>query len=250
MTGPEPAAPQPPEAAAQVDAPDAAAPQPAAAGGAAAEGAAGSGPTASAPAAPPAVVRRLRSPAALALADLAALFEDLQTVLRCCERLITVLDATTEPDDLALEAYWTTAMLSYARCFAAGERGTGLTEDDVTATGLAGDVLGWHRTLLQLRDRYGDPTVNPRESFSVGAAQDRSGHAEGIAVASSRQPSVDELTVRQTGAVAYALSRLVDERLVAQQGVVFTAVAAMARPALDVLPLLHLAPPETESSPA
>ena len=202
------------------------------------------------PAVAPAVVRRLRSPSALALADVAALFEDVQTVLRCCERLITVLDATTEPDDLALEAYWTTAVLSYARCFAPGERGTGLTEDDVTATGLAGDVLGWHRTLLQLRDRYADPAVNPRESFSVGAAQDRTGHAEGIAVASTRQPGVDELTVRQTGAVAYALSRLVDEKLVAQQGVVFTSVAAMARPALDVLPLLHLTAPSESSEPS
>lgn len=191
----------------------------------------------------PAVVRRLTSPAALALADLAALFEDLQTVLRCCERLVSELEAD-EPDDLALEAYWTTALLSYARCFSAGPRGTGLTDEDVTGTGLAGDVLGWHKALLQLRDRCADPVVNPRESFSVGASQDRTGHAEGIAVASTRQPGVDEVSVRQTGAVAYALSRLVDERLTAQQGVVFTAVAAMARPALDRLGLLHLTRPE------
>jgi hypothetical protein len=197
-------------------------------------------------AAPPSAVRRLKSPSALALADLAGLFEDIQTVLRCCERLVEVLEATSEPDDLAAEAYWTTALLSYARCFAPGERGVGLTDNDISALGLAGDVLGWHRTLLQLRDRYADQRVNPRESFSVGVAQDDTGHAQGVAVASSRQPLVDELTVRQTGAVAYALSRLVDERLVAQQGVVFTAVAAMARPALDALPLLHLAPPETE----
>lgn len=191
----------------------------------------------------PKVVRRLKSPAALALADLAAVFEDLQTVLRCCERLVTEL-AADEPDDLALEAFWTTALLSYARCFTPGPRGTGLTGDDVTATGLAGDVVGWHKTLLQLRERAADPGVNPRESFSVGASQDSTGHAEGVAVTSSRQPDVDEVSVRQTGAVAYALSRLVDERLVAQQGVVFTAVAAMARPALDVLPLLHVVDPD------
>jgi hypothetical protein len=191
----------------------------------------------------PSVVRRLKSPAALALADLAALFEDLQTVLRCCERLVTEL-AADEPDDLALEAFWTTALLSYARCFAPGPRGTGLTDDDVAATGLAGDVVGWHKALLQLRERAADPAVNPREAFSVGASQDATGHAEGVAVTSSRQPDVDEVSVRQTGAVAYALSRLVDERLVAQQGVVFTAVAAMARPALDVLPLLHVVDPD------
>lgn len=192
----------------------------------------------------PTVVRRLRSPAALALADMAALFEDLQTVLRCCERLVLELDPDGGPDDLALEAFWTTAVLSYARCFAPGPRGTGLSEDDVTATGLAGDVLGWHRVMLALRDRYADPVVNPRESFSVGASQDTSGHAEGIAVASSRQPALDEVSVRQTGAVAFALSRLVDERLAAQQGVVFAAVAAMARPALDKLALMHLSAPD------
>ena len=197
---------------------------------------------AAAPAAP-AVVRRLRSPAALALADLAALFEDLQTVLACCERLVAELGAA-EPDELTLEAYWTTALLSYARCFAPGERGTGLTEDDLGRTGLAGDVVGWHRALLQLRERTADPAVNPRESFSVGAAQDTRGHAEGVAVASARRPRLDAVSVRQTGAVAYALSRTVDERLAAQQGVVHTAVAAMARPALDALPLLHLAHPD------
>lgn len=194
--------------------------------------------------APPPSVRRLTSPAALALADLAGLFEDLQTVLRCCERLVDLLGTgQEEPDDLALEVYWTTAVLSYARCFAAGARGIGLTEADLTATGLSGDVVGWHQTLLTLRDRYADPALNPRESFSVGAAQDTTGHAEGIAVASARQPPLDEVSVRQTGAVAYALSALVDQRLAAQQQVVFTAVAAMARPGLERLPLLDLTYP-------
>ena len=39
----------------------------------------------------PAAVRRLDTPDAQALADLAAIFEDLQTVLRCCERLVSEL---------------------------------------------------------------------------------------------------------------------------------------------------------------
>ena len=194
---------------------------------------------------PPSVVKRLKSPAALALADLAALHEDLQTTLLCCERLMTELGPDRqEVDELALEAFWTTAVLSYARCFAPGPRGTGLTEDDLTATKLEGDVLGWHRVLLQVRDRYADVTVNPRESFSVGASQDTSGHAEGVAIASTRQPTLDDVSVRQTGAVAFALSKLVEERLTAQQQVVFTAVAAMARPALDVLPQMHLTVPD------
>ena len=194
---------------------------------------------------PPSVVKRLKSPAALALADLAALHEDLQTTLLCCERLMTELGPDrAELDELALEAFWTTAVLSYGRCFAPGPRGTGLTENDVTATKLEGDVLGWHRVLLQVRDRYADVAVNPRESFSVGASQDTSGHAEGVAIASTRQPTLDDVSVRQTGAVAFGLSKLVEERLTAQQQVVFTAVAAMARPALDVLPQMHLTVPD------
>jgi len=193
---------------------------------------------------PPSVVKRLKSPASLALADLAALHEDLQTTLLCCERLMTELGPDRpEVDQLALEAFWTTAVLSYARCFATGPRGTGLTEDDITATKLEGDVLGWHRVLLQVRDRYADASVNPRESFSVGASQDTTGHAEGVAIASTRQPNLDDVSVRQTGAVAFALSKLVEERLTGQQQVVFTAVAAMARPALDALPQMHLTVP-------
>ena len=190
----------------------------------------------------PSRVKRLRSPSALALADLAALFEDLQTTLLCCERLMVELTSDRPaPDELAHEAYWTTAVLSYARCFATGKRGTGLTEDDITATRLEGDVLGWHRALMELRDRYAHASVNPRETFTVGATQDAGGHADGIAVSSARQPPLDEVSVRQTGAIAYALSRLVDERLVGQQGVVFTSVAAMSRPALDKLPYVELA---------
>ena len=106
----------------------------------------------------------------MAMADLAAIFEDLQTTLRCCERLMSELAAgEAKPDDLTLEAFWTTAMLSYARCFSHREGGTNLKPDDVTATGLAGDVLGWHQVLLRLRDHYADPAVNPRENVLGGA---------------------------------------------------------------------------------
>jgi len=61
----------------------------------------------------PAVVRRLDSTAAMAMVDLAAIFEDLQTTLRCCERLVSELaSGEAEPDDLTLEAFWTTAVLA------------------------------------------------------------------------------------------------------------------------------------------
>jgi hypothetical protein len=189
----------------------------------------------------PAEVRGVDLPPARALADLAGVFEDLQTVLRCCERLMAALHSPSgEADDLALEAYWTTAVLSYGRCFAGHDQGQRLTEDDVRATGLAGDVVGWHQTLEQVRRHYVDPTLNPRESFSVGVARNESGGAAGVAITSSRHPLVDEVTVRQTGAIAFELSRIVDGRIVERQQQVFDAVAKLGERELDALPLLDV----------
>lgn len=194
---------------------------------------------------PPTAVRRLAAPAAHALADLTAIFDDLQTVLRCCERLVTELaDPAGEPDDLVLEAVWTTALLSYARCFAGAGSGIGLTEQDVTETQLQGEVLEWHKVLRQLREHYADPVENPRERFAVGAAQDSEGQVNGIAITSTRQPELDDLTIRQTGALAYELSRLVDQRITAHQERVFSAATTMSTADLDKLPLIDVNAPD------
>lgn len=220
---------------------------------------------------PPGTLRRLNSGSASALADLNARFEDLQTVLRCCERLMTELAAGSgEPDEspegaeaaakpgkpgdaeappgehreVVIEAVWTVALLSYARCFAAGQPGTALAEADLTAAKLSDDVLDWHKVLLQLRDHYADPVVNPRERFSVVVTQDPSGSASGIGITSARQPLVDELTVRQTGAIAYALSRLVNDRIGAMQAVVFGELEDMPKAELDKLDRLEVSSPD------
>ena len=186
----------------------------------------------------PSTVKRIGSPAAGALADLAAIFEDLQTVLLCCERLIEGL-AVPEPDDVTVEALWTTALLSYSRCFAPGGRGMGLTEDDITALELPGEVLAWHRLLRTLRKHYGDPAVNPRESFGVGVAVD-DGIPVGVAITSTRQDRVDEQTVRQTGALVFALSRRVDTRISEHQATVLSGAAALDRAELETLDEVEL----------
>jgi len=201
--------------------------------------------TNAAPPAPPSAVRLLRSASALELAELVTTFEDLQTVLRCCERLVSELaEGNGTHDDVLVESVWTVALLSYARCFAAGDTGAVLTEDDLTATQPHGDVLDWHKILLQLRDHYADPTANPRERFSVGVAQDENGEATGVAVTSARQPLVDSLTVKQTGAIAFALSALVNNRISAQQEKVMAEVKDTPKPDLDKLPRLDIAEPE------
>lgn len=195
------------------------------------------------PASLPDVLRRLDTPGAATLVDLNAKFEDLQMVLRCCDWLMAELNADSgEPDGVVVEAVWTVALLSYGRCFAVGPPGTALGDDDLTAIKLGADVLDWHKVLLQLRDHYADATANPRERFSVVVTQDDStGMASGIGITSARQPMVDQLTVRQTGGIAFALGRLVNDRITTQQGVVFAEVKDTPRKDLDKLVRLEVA---------
>jgi hypothetical protein len=189
--------------------------------------------------APPTSARQLQTPAALALADLTAIFDDLQFVLKCCERLITEL-ARPQRDDVVLEALWVCALSSYARCFRAGKRGMSLSDSDLTATGLKGDIKEWHSLLMKLRDFYLDKQVNPRETFSVGVSQASTGEPEGIVITSVVQARVDETTVQQTGRLAFELSRVLDDRIKEQQTTVFTAVQAMSTTALGALPAIEV----------
>jgi len=77
--------------------------------------------------------------------------------------------------------------------------------------------------------------------LSVGVAQDPNGRANGLAVTSARQPLVDDLTVRQTGAIAFALSGLVNDRISAQQVKVFGDVKNTPKADLDKLARLDVA---------
>ncbi|QUQ62660.1 hypothetical protein [Kutzneria sp. CA-103260] len=187
---------------------------------------------------PPTTVRRIAGPAASALADLVAVFDELQTVLRCCERLVSEL-AADPADSVVLEGVWTTVTLSYARCFADGR----LTDEDVNGLSLKGEVLEWHKLLRRLREHYASETLNPRARFDVGAAAGPDGQVAGIAITSVDQAVLDDLTVRQTGALAYELTRLVDQRINDQQQQVLTAARALPPQDLAALPLIDLATP-------
>lgn len=191
-----------------------------------------------APSETPRTVRRIGSPSAAALADLAAIFDDLQTVLLCCERLVAQLGAP-EPDAVAVESLWTTALLSYARCFTPGGRGMGLTEADVEGLELEGEVLAWHQMLRQLKKHYADPAVNPRETFEVGVAV-ADGTPQGVAITSTRQALPDTISVHQTGAIAYQLSQLVDRRIGEHQATVLEGARALSPSELETLDEVEL----------
>lgn len=183
---------------------------------------------------------RLESESARALAAEAERFEDLQTVLRCCERILPELslaEVGSPESALLVEALWTVALASYARCFSADADGTPLTEDDAAATHPDNDaeVREWHRALLRLHRLYASSSANPREAFLVSVARGADGAPAGIALTSAVQPPLDEVTVRSAGTLAFALSSVVDDRIASRQGALFAELGELPTTALDAL---------------
>jgi hypothetical protein len=202
---------------------------------AASDGAGGNG---AAPPPAPSSVRQLDLPEAAELARLAAVFEDLQYVLRCCEHLVSAL-AVPAPDPALLEALWTGALVGYVRCFSA--RTSVLTDADLGELELDGDVAEFHGMVKKLRDHYASRHTNPREAFTIGAAQANDGTPNGVAVVSTPRPIVDDTTVRLLGRVAYALSGLLDARMQETQNRVLGAAGELTPVQLAKLPIVHLA---------
>jgi hypothetical protein len=188
----------------------------------------------------PDAVRRLDSSEAAELAALAAVFDDLQYTLRCCEHLVGVI-ARPDADAVLLEALWTGALVAYARCFSG--RTKILADADLAELKLDGDVAGFHRALLRLRDHYASRHANPRETFTVGVAQRTNGTAAGVAVVGAPQPAVDDTTVRQLGRIAYGLSGLVDARMQAAQQKVHLVAQELDVARLAALPLVDVQVP-------
>ncbi|WP_246195647.1 hypothetical protein [Halopolyspora algeriensis] len=198
---------------------------------------------------PPGTVRQLQTSAALSLRDLAAIFEDMTTVVDCCEQILVRLTRSEAGlSDITVEALWTTALISYRRCFVPGPRGMGLTEEDVEATGMRGEVVEWHKLLEKLGAHHVDAGATSRETFVVGISQDSGGNANGVAITSAPRPRLDETTVRQTGHLALELSRLVDERINSHQETVYNAARAMTADALSSLPVVPVAGSESADS--
>jgi hypothetical protein len=182
-------------------------------------------------------VRRLDGREAADLGALAGVFDDLQYALRCCEHLVGVL-ARPETDPALVEALWTGALVAYARCFSG--RTKVLTDGDLAELKLDGDVAGFHRALLRLRDHYASRHANPRETYTIGVAQRNDGTAAGVAVIGAPQPGVDDTTVRQLGRIAYGLSGLVDARMQAAQQRVHVVAQGLDARRLTALPLVDV----------
>jgi hypothetical protein len=189
-------------------------------------------------AAPPASVRRIEVPSAAELAGLAAVFEDLQYALRCCEHLVATVGRPGEADAALVEALWMGALIAYVRCFS--PRNAVLTESDLEGLEHEDEFRRLHGMLRQERDHLASRHVNPREAFTIGVAQGVDGRPTGVAVVSSQRPVVEEQTVRMLGRLAYHLAGRVDARMQDRQQQVLGDAAALPPGELERLPLVHL----------
>jgi hypothetical protein len=188
----------------------------------------------------PTSIRRLDTKDATRLARLVMAYDDLQTVLRCCERLLRMLgDAGDGADDVEVEALWTLALLSYARAFADGEGGAAISPDDLGPADE--DVLTSHRVLLHLRDHHADRSRDPRESYTVGLAQAPSGAVNAVAVTSVPAPLVDRPAVRKAGAMALRLCAVLDERIDSLQKEILAEMRDISRDQLERLDRVEVA---------
>jgi hypothetical protein len=193
-------------------------------------------------------------PSAQVLADQAVIIQDLQLVMESCRRLLSELDTPeAERDAVVPLALWSSALIAYARCFSSGKR-FGLTTQDVEDLPLAGEVMKFHKWVIEERNRHTRHTANPFEAARVGvalAAPPAKQRIEGVAVLSARHVLVDDTGVRQLGGLASELAKQTADRARTQQDVVLADAQKIELDKLYELPPLPTGPtdaPESEAA--
>jgi hypothetical protein len=101
------------------------------------------------------------------LADAAAVYQDLGFAIDALNRREQLL-ANGEPDPIGQQVYWTSALISYARCFATGKR-LGLSESIFDGIqGKDAPAISVHRLYIDLRNKHIAHSVNAFEQALVG----------------------------------------------------------------------------------
>jgi hypothetical protein len=181
-------------------------------------------------------------PFAQVLADQTAVIQDLQFVMESCRRLLAELARPeSERDAVVPLALWSSAVVSYARCFSSGQR-FGLTTEDLESLPLQGEVLKFHKWVIEERNRHTRHSADPFEVARVGVAlATRDGakrQIKGITVLATRHVLVDDTGVRQLGGLASELAKQTAERARTQQDVVLAAAQKLDLDRLYELPAL------------
>lgn len=192
-------------------------------------------------------------PSAQALADQAAIIQDLQFVMECCKRLLTELAKPEITRDAVVpNALWSAALVAYARCFGQGKR-FGLAIEDVRTLPLEGEVIKYHRWVLAERDKLASHASNPFEAAKIGAAlsppeRDKR-RIEGIAILATSRVLVDDTGVRQLGGLASELAKQTAEKARKQQDTVLADAQQLGLDRLYKLPPLDTGPPPLRAGP-
>ena len=93
----------------------------------------------------PGLTVALDMPSARILADQTSVIQDLQFVMDCCKRLLAELGRPEEERDAVVPlTLWSSALITYARCFGQGRR-SGLAVEDVGNLPLEGAVMNFHK---------------------------------------------------------------------------------------------------------
>jgi hypothetical protein len=165
----------------------------------------------------------LETAPARVLADQAAVVQDLQFVMDCCKQLMAVLSQPeADRDGVVPVALWSSAVVTYARCFGAGP-GSGLTEDDVQSLPLQGAVSTFHEWVIAERDTLTAPLADPFVTSKVGVALAPAGkqrRVAGIGIFATSRVLVDVTGARQLGALASELAKQTALKAQKQQDVV------------------------------
>jgi hypothetical protein len=200
------------------------------------------------PAAPAALrTVALDAPSAQILADDAGIIQDLQFVIECCKRLLAELDKPeADRDPVVPQALWTAALVAYGRCFGKGKR-LGLSNDDVASLPLQGEVMKYHKWLLEERSKHTAHSANPFETARVGAAlspRDKPNRrVEGIAILAISHVLVDDAGIRQLGGLASELAKQTADKAQAQQDLVLADTQKLSIDHLYELPPLNVGAP-------
>ena len=171
---------------------------------------------------PPAFARwpfraELDTPEALRLSSLWSVTVDLGRVIAFCGRLTELSadrDAMDAPrDEIAFDAYWTGALIAYARCFTSGRRGDVLKADDVPTPS-----SDWHETFMGLRNKHIAHHVDQElEDFFVDALlSDPSASrraVEQIAVSGHKRTAASADHISELAALAHTLKTQTEHRI-------------------------------------
>jgi len=191
-------------------------------------------------------------PSAQILADQASIIQDLQFVMDCCKRLLTELARPEEDRDLVVpQALWSAALVAYSRCFGKGKR-FGLSAEDVRTLPLRGEVMKYHKWVIEERDKLAVHPANPFAVTKVGAALSPPDQAErrveGIVILSASHVLVDETGVRQLGGLASELAKQTAEKAQTQQDSVLVDAQQLNRDSLYKLPPLRMRSPTADAT--